>query len=177
VSVRVRIHRRHFDSLRASLARPEEVVFAFARYANRVFDVAALELVTAVEVESRTAHHVVLADEVRPRLVKTPWDRDQCLVEAHSHGPRGLAEFSASDLLGFREWVPHVRWRLRGRPYAALVAAGDAWDGLAWVDGGGPVTVEAIEITDEKAVIDTVSISNATAARLAAGGSHDGRSQ
>ena len=32
--------------------------------------------------------------------------------------------FSVSDMIGFREFVPHILWRLR-RPYGAVVVAGD----------------------------------------------------
>lgn len=170
MSARLRISDVHFGRLRTALARAEEVVFAYATHTQDVLEVAALEVMTDADIESRSSQHVVLADGVRPRLIKTAWDRDQCLIEAHSHGPRGVAEFSASDLLGFEEWVPHVLWRLRGRPYVALVAASEAWDALAWVGGRGAVTVDAIDVTNDGNVIDTIRISHATAARLAAGG-------
>jgi hypothetical protein len=42
--------------------------------------------------------------------------------------------------------VPHLWWRLRGRPYGALVTAGKTFDALAWVDG--PNDVEQIERLD-----------------------------
>jgi hypothetical protein len=84
--------------------------------------------------EYQSAYHVTLRDEMRPKIIKWAWDADACLVEVHSHGCDGLAWFSPSDLYGFDEWVPHVRWRLGGRPYAAIVAAGDSFDGLAWLD-------------------------------------------
>jgi hypothetical protein len=97
--------------------------------------------------EHQGAYHVMLRDEMRPEIIKWAWAADACLVEAHSHGDHGLACFSPSDLYGFEEWVPHVRWRLRGRPYAAIVTSGDSFDGLAWVkDQKEPVQVTALEI-------------------------------
>lgn len=75
--------------------------------------------------------HVSLTDQTRAHVIKHAWDFGGALVETHSHkyGPPG---FSPSDLYGFLEWVPHVRWRLTGRPYIALVFVSDAFDALVW---------------------------------------------
>jgi hypothetical protein len=86
--------------------------------------------------EIQSEYHVTLRDEIRPEIIKWAADADACLVEAHSHGDIGTACFSPSDVWGFSEWVPHVRWRLGGRPYAAIVTAGETFDALAWVDSG-----------------------------------------
>jgi hypothetical protein len=101
--------------------------------------------------------HISLTDETRALVIKRASDIGGCLVEAHSH-KHGPAGFSRSDLLGFTEWVPHVRWRLRQRPYVALVIAGEHFDALVWdgppgtvseltsvaVDGQQPVTATGI---------------------------------
>jgi hypothetical protein len=96
--------------------------------------------------EHQSAYHVTLRDEIRPEIIKWASDADACLVEVHSHGDDGIAWFSPSDLYGFDEWVPHVRWRLRGRPYAAIVTAGDSFDALAWLAEGVLVQVAALEV-------------------------------
>jgi hypothetical protein len=97
--------------------------------------------------EYQSAYHVTLRDEMRPEVIKWAWDADACLIEVHSHGDDGIAEFSPSDFWGFDEWVPHVRWRLRGRPYAAIVTAADTFDALAWIDANkDPVQVAALEV-------------------------------
>lgn len=88
--------------------------------------------------------HVSLMPDVRAKVIKWAWDRKACLVEAHSHRGQGAAEFSASDIAGLMEFVPHVWWRLRGRPYVALVFTEDSFDALAWIRG--PLTVESVEI-------------------------------
>lgn len=99
--------------------------------------------------EFQSAYHVTLRDEVRPEVIKWAWDSDACLVEVHSHGDRGRAGFSPSDIWGFDEWVPHVRWRLRARPYAAIVTAGESFDALAWLDGSGePSQIGRLEVDD-----------------------------
>jgi hypothetical protein len=169
MSMRVSIGIEQFEPLRDALSLPEQVVFAYATHDDGRLEVNALEEMTGRDIASPSLRHVVLADDVRPRVIKTAWDRNECLIEAHSHGPRGHAEFSPSDLLGFEEWVPHVTWRLRGRPYAALVVAGDKWDALVWIDRA-PVAPAAIEITDGGRVIDALRITGATATRLATRG-------
>jgi hypothetical protein len=97
--------------------------------------------------EFQSAYHVTLRDEARPQVIKWAWDAGACLVEAHSHGDDGFAGFSPSDLWGFGEWVPHVRWRLRGQPCAAIVTAGDTFDSLAWLDEtDSPTQIERMEV-------------------------------
>jgi hypothetical protein len=97
--------------------------------------------------EYQSAYHVTLRDEMRPEIIRWAWAADACLVEVHSHGDEGIAWFSPSDLFGFDEWVPHVRWRLGGRPYAAIVTAGDSFDALAWLDDGKePVQVTTLKV-------------------------------
>lgn len=100
---------------------------------------------TEEEFDSAGPLHVILSDEVQAEVIQWAFSTGRCLVEAHSHGPRWPAEFSPTDVLGLDEWVPHVRWRLRGRPYAALVAGGTDFDGLAWVDASiDPVQVDRL---------------------------------
>jgi hypothetical protein len=80
----------------------------------------------------QSEYHVSLTDETRARVIKWAWDHQACLVEAHSHRGYATAAFSMSDIAGFREFVPHVWWRLQGRPYAAFVFTEDEFDALAW---------------------------------------------
>ena len=91
----------------------------------------------------QSSHHVALTDEVRGHVIKRAWNLGGCLVEVHSHGGGPPAWFSGSDLRGFKEWVPHVRWRLRGRTYVALVFAGADFDALVW-DGPDPGPLSAM---------------------------------
>jgi hypothetical protein len=93
--------------------------------------------------EYQSDFHVSLPDDIRAEAIKWAWNSDVCHVEVHSHGKCGPAKFSASALWSFGEWAPHVWWRLRGRPCAALVTAGETFDAVAWIDG--PNAVEQIE--------------------------------
>lgn len=83
----------------------------------------------------RNEFHFELTDEVRARVIKRAHDLGASIVEVHSHGGPWPAAFSPSDQWGFREFVPHVLWRLKGRPYLALVATRRDFDGLAWLTG------------------------------------------
>ena len=86
------------------------------------------------EYEFRSLGYVELKDEMRPKIIKKAFDLDAAIIEAHSHPYNVPARFSSSDLAGFEEFVPHVWWRLRGKPYAALVFSSSDFDGLAWVN-------------------------------------------
>lgn len=79
--------------------------------------------------------YLELTDAARARVIKAAHDHGGCLVELHSHPSSRPACFSLADLAGLREFVPHVRWRLNGKPYLALVFGTTSFDGLAWVGG------------------------------------------
>jgi hypothetical protein len=97
--------------------------------------------------EHQSDSHVSLSEEMRADLIRWAWDSGLSLVEAHSHGRWAPAEFSGSDLWGFDEWVPHLWWRLRGRPYAALVTASETFDAIAWIEGPRiPEQVDTFEV-------------------------------
>src|SRR5262249_27610969 len=83
----------------------------------------------------QTGYHIELTDAMRASVIKRAHDLSACLVEFHSHIGRWPASFSLSDRIGFREFVPHVWWRLESRPYLAVVASRSGHDGLAWLTG------------------------------------------
>jgi hypothetical protein len=84
---------------------------------------------------SRGMHHLELTDEARAGAIRKAHQLDAALVELHSHPYSHEASFSWSDVSGLREFVPHVRWRLKGRPYAAIVVAPRSYDSLIWTGG------------------------------------------
>lgn len=91
---------------------------------------------------SRSSVHFELADDVRAKVIKRAHDLGASLVEFHSHTGPWPAAFSGSDLAGFREFVPHIWWRLKGQPYLAVVVARSGFDGFAWI--AGPETPGAL---------------------------------
>lgn len=81
---------------------------------------------------SQDNDYLELADVTRARLVKRAHDLEASLIEFHSHPGPYPACFSNADLRGLAEFVPHVIWRLKRRPYAAVVVASSGFDGLVW---------------------------------------------
>jgi hypothetical protein len=139
-----------YRELRGHLTgRVEQVGFFLADYdpARRAFLLRTWRPVPPEGFEIQSEYHVTLTDEMRPEIIKWAWDAGASLVEAHSHGDVGMACFSPSDGWGFKEWVPHLWWRLRGRPYAAIVTTGETFDAIAWIDGADqPEQVGYLEI-------------------------------
>jgi len=107
-SSRLEEHELVFEALKWLPSRPEDYV---------VHDIDYLEL----------------RDDARARLIKHAHDEQASIVELHSHPSPRAAAFSPFDLSGLAEFVPHVRWRLKQRPYGALVFGFHTFDGLAWI--------------------------------------------
>jgi hypothetical protein len=149
-----------YDQLSEHLSQyPERVAFMRSPLPeDGVFRVEELRLLGRHEFDSQSDAHCEIDDAIRADVIKWAWDHDACLIEAHSHGKILMpARFSQFDITQLAEWVPHVRWRLGGRPYAALVTASREIDGLAWINGA----TEAIEsiFVDGRAPIETTELS------------------
>jgi hypothetical protein len=170
---RIEIEGRDYERLRAHLdggSEMEQVAFLLtAPYGgDEVLHVARIQLIDAENFNFQSGYHVELADDIRPNLIKRAWEAEACVIEAHSH-LHGPSRFSRSDLAGFDEWVPHMRWRLRGRPYAALVFAPDDFDALVWDGDGGPAPLDALVVVDGPVVRPTgVTYASLTASTAAA---------
>jgi hypothetical protein len=115
----------------------EQVAFLFTEPPNGgpFLRVVEMYVVPASGFAGQSAYHVALTDEVRAHVISRASALGGCLIEAHSHPGTATAWFSPTDLDGFEEWVPHVRWRLRGRTYIALVFARGSFDALVWEEG------------------------------------------
>ena len=107
--------------------------------------------------EHQKSDYLELTDAARARLIKSAHDGHFCLVESHSHPGPYQAAFSSSDLSGLAEFVPHVRWRLGGRPYGALVFADSGFDGLAWL-GASKAPQQIARITTEKQALSSTGL-------------------
>ncbi len=114
-------------------------------------------LATAGDFETHSEFHIELTDEARARIIKAAWDTGTSPVEFHSHpGDCWGAMFSPSDMYGFSDYVPHCRWRLRGRPYLAMVVSPAGMDALAWISAdGNPVGLESIRSEGAAPVVPT----------------------
>lgn len=139
----------------------EQVTIVFAVVEPRddatVFSAKDAYLATADDFEIHSEFHVELTDEARARIIKRAWDTGTSPVEFHSHpGDCRGAKFSPSDMYGFSEYVPHCRWRLRGRPYLAVVVTPVGMDALAWTGADGkPAGLDAIRLAGRAPIVPT----------------------
>lgn len=149
----IRIGAAELERLRKHLLRTrrcEQGAFLFCRHsvsgAGHLFACEDWSALERADYEVQAGDYLELTDAARARIIKQAHDRGLCLVESHSHPGPYPAAFSWSDLTGLAEFVPHVRWRLRGRPYAALVFAQSGFDGFVWTEAGSmPQQLLAIE--------------------------------
>lgn len=83
----------------------------------------------------RSAVNFELTDQTRAAVIKRAHELGASIIELHSHKGVYPAAFSPSDIMGFEDFVPHIWWRLKGRPYIAIVASRSGFDSLAWITG------------------------------------------
>ena len=125
------------DSLR------EQAAFLFVTPSERCgevrLNVVETDLLTAADFAAQYRDYLELSDAARVRVIKRAHQLGASLVEAHSHRGPWPAAFSFSDRSGLRETVPHMRWRLKRRPYIAVVVAPDSFDALVWTHEQGLV--------------------------------------
>ena len=104
---------------------------------------------TLLSEEDFAVHHedyLELTDAARIGMIKRAYMLNASLVELHSHPVPWPAAFSLADRIGLQETVPHMRWRLKKRPYAAIVVAPSGFDALVWHrDGNVPDPLSAID--------------------------------
>ncbi len=97
--------------------------------------------------QSRSAYHFELTDKTRGSVIKRAHDLNASLVELHSHAGHFSVQFSPTDFMGFQEFVPHILWRLKKRPYIAVVVSRAGIDGLAWLnDSDKPCRLTGVNI-------------------------------
>jgi hypothetical protein len=173
---RLQLKRSEWDALRSHLLQNdvEQAAIAFARPAGlydgsddvvwtndsgpRVLQIVETYCCTAADFSFQSAFHIALTDEAQARLIKRAWDLGAAFIELHSHvgfdsskpTAAAPAKFSPSDLSGFEEFVPHVRWRLRGAPYVAIVVTDAEFDAMVW-DGESklPMALVAVDVDGE----------------------------
>ncbi|NNM77116.1 hypothetical protein HJG53_09400 [Sphingomonas sp. ID1715] len=102
---------------------------------STAFDVIDEDLLQEHEFETQESDYLELKAETRARLIKRAHDLGASLAEIHSHPGPWPAQFSEADRQGLLETVPHMQWRLSGRPYIAIVVAPSGFDALVWGQG------------------------------------------
>ena len=82
----------------------------------------------------QSSYYFELTDKTKAKLIKRAHDLNASIIEFHSHVDQSSARFSHTDWTGFLEFVPHVFWRLKNKPYAAVVVAPENFDAIVWID-------------------------------------------
>lgn len=130
---------RMLGHLLSAKSRDEQAAFVFAHGVveggDLLFQFLEWSPVNQDRFVYRSPYYLELADVERGRVIKRAHDLGCSLIELHSHPFSGPAVFSESDLAGLSEFVPHVRWRLKDRPYLAVVVAPGSFDALLWAKG------------------------------------------
>jgi hypothetical protein len=130
--------------------RHEQAAFVFANSIESseslTFEYRDNYLVPSGGFSIQSAYHIELNDQTRAMVIKRAHDLNACLIEFHSHLSYEEPRFSGSDIAGFSEFVPHVRWRLKGRPYAAVVVSKSGFDALVWHDTAEPETLNELRV-------------------------------
>ena len=113
-------------------------------------------LVPPAELVYESRFHVEVSESAQAKIVKMAADQSFLLCEIHSHpGCVQGVGFSPSDLAGFRDFVPHIFWRLRVKDYVAMVFGDNDFDALAWSgDALEPVPLSAL-VVDGKEMFPT----------------------
>jgi hypothetical protein len=137
MTTRITLSSQSWTTLRRDLlgSNVEEVAIAYSEFRSgqqNEFAVQTIEFMAERDFERRSEFHVTLTDDALARVIKRAWDLKLSIVELHSHLDTAMACFSPSDIAGLRDLVPHMWWRLRGAPYAAVVVTRTEIDALAW---------------------------------------------
>ncbi len=132
----------------------EQAVFLFAHAARSdhqmLFEVADTRKLGPADFAVQKGDYLEMADATRASLIKQAHDLDASLVEMHSHLGPWPAGFSYADRLGLQETVPHMWWRLKKRPYLALVVTDSSFDALVWLDNAKvPHPLDALLVGDQ----------------------------
>ncbi|MFN8140419.1 MAG: hypothetical protein U0R49_11540 [Fimbriimonadales bacterium] len=142
------------DHLVPKLLSPEQAAFAFMESAESRDDLILtcieVRLLAGNELSHQSVYNIEVAESVQAEVIKRAHDLSSSLMELHSHVFDSGPSFSYSDWLGFEEFVPHVWFRLKQKPYAALVMSPAGIDALGWEsDPRRPVEVSAVLIGDQ----------------------------
>ena len=146
VSVPEQIYRSVRRHLLPWRHRAEEAAFLYTVPTDDVLEYLEWFPVPASGFASRSPYHLELNEDTHAEVIKRAHDLGASLVEMHSHLDWARARFSPSDLTGFRDFVPHVLWRLKHRPYVTVVMTRIGFDGFVWKRPDAPQRLQGIRV-------------------------------
>lgn len=77
--------------------------------------------------------YLQMRDSERAKIMKLARDKSLAAIDCHSH-PHSREDvwFSPSDIAGIKEFAQYARWKLNGRPFAAMVWGEQSVDAVVW---------------------------------------------
>jgi len=127
------------------------VAFLYARQEGDDFVVEEMYPVPEKEVDHSSRYFISLTDKGFTTVMKKAAQLELTPIEVHSHRDESFDPgFSRSDFEGFEDTIPHVRWRLQGSPYIAMVFCPSGFDALVWRGEDGQVEgLEAMVVNSD----------------------------
>lgn len=118
--------------------RVEQGAFLFARIvrhrAEMLLEVEDGYLIPAEGWRVQTEIHLEMHDAERARIMKLARDKGLAIVDCHSHiASFEDVAFSPSDIIGITEFAAYAKWKLDGKPYAAIIWGELSVDAVIWV--------------------------------------------
>jgi hypothetical protein len=110
-------------------------LFAEAKRDNGELNLVAAEyyLVPPSGWEVQVEYYLQMKDSERAKIMKLAREKKLCAVDCHSH-PRACDDvwFSPSDVAGITEFAQYAKWKLGGKPFAAMVWGEQSVDAVLW---------------------------------------------
>jgi hypothetical protein len=118
-------------------SRVEQGAFLFARTETDAAELRLIVenhyLVPARGWEVQMEVYLQMRDSERAKIMKRARDKNLAAIDCHSHpGAGGDVWFSPSDVAGITEFAQYARWKLVGKPFAAVVWGEESLDAVIW---------------------------------------------
>lgn len=99
--------------------------------------------------------YLEMKDAMRAKIMQQARSRDLAVVDCHSHPGSGKAvEFSPSDRSGIEDFAAYAKWKLHGKPFAAIVWGEASVDAVMFCeDFAKPRRVDEVQITNHRSDI------------------------
>jgi hypothetical protein len=92
-----------------------------------------LYLVPPLGWEVQMEVYLQMRDSERAKIMKLARDKNLAAIDCHSHPQAGQdVWFSPSDVAGIMEFAQYARWKLDGKPFAAMVWGEASVDAVVW---------------------------------------------
>ena len=95
--------------------------------------------------------YLEMKDSERARIMAIARKNQYAVIDCHSHpGSDGAVAFSPSDCTGIADFAQYAKWKLDGKPFAAIVWGEESVDAVIWYEeflNGQPVN--EVKIVDK----------------------------